>query len=141
MPDGSRAKVLVIDDDERARYLMRKHLEGNPFTLLESASGPEGVLAAQTHRPHVILLDFLLRDMTAFDVLDELKGDARTRGIPVIIVTSHSLAPEERERLSNETEVVLSKQSLSREIAINRIRDALAKAGAGGIHAARAEES
>jgi CheY-like chemotaxis protein len=78
--------------------------------------------------------------MNAFDVLDELKGDARTRGIPVIIITSHSLPPEDRERLAAETEVILSKQSLSREIAINRIRDALAKAGAGRVHGPRMGE-
>jgi CheY-like chemotaxis protein/two-component sensor histidine kinase len=129
--NGSRGKVLVIDDDERARYLMRKHLEGGSYQLFEAASGPEGVSMAQTHRPHVILLDFLLREMNAFDVLDELKGDDRTRTIPVIIITSHALQPEERERLEADTEVILSKQSLSREIAINRIRDALRKAGVG----------
>jgi len=129
--NGTRGKVLVIDDDERARYLMRKHLEGGSYQLFEAASGPEGVVMAQTHRPHVILLDFLLREMNAFDVLDELKGDARTRNIPVIIITSHALEPEERQRLEADTEVILSKQSLSREIAINRIRDALRKAGVG----------
>jgi CheY-like chemotaxis protein/anti-sigma regulatory factor (Ser/Thr protein kinase) len=128
---GTRGKVLVIDDDERARYLMRKHLEGGSYQLFEAASGPEGVSMAQSHRPHVILLDFLLREMNAFDVLDELKGDARTRAIPVIIITSHALEPEERQRLEADTEVILSKQSLSREIAINRIRDALRKAGVG----------
>jgi signal transduction histidine kinase/CheY-like chemotaxis protein len=129
--NGSRGKLLVIDDDERARYLMRKHLEGGAYQLFEASSGPEGVHMAQTHRPHVILLDFLLREMNAFDVLDELKGDARTRDIPVIIITSHALEPEERKRLEAVTEVILSKQSLSREIAINRIRDALRKAGVG----------
>ena len=139
--NGQRVKVLVIDDDERARYLVRKHLEGGPYVLFEAANGAEGVTAAQTHRPQVILLDFLLREMNAFDVLDELKGDVRTRGIPVIVITSHSLEPEERQRLAAETEVILSKQSLSREIAINRIRDALAKAGAGTSAAAHSAES
>ncbi len=108
-----------------------KHLEGGSYQLFEAAAGDEGVRIAQSQRPHVILLDFLLREMTAFDVLDELKGDARTRAIPVIIITYHSLEPEERQRLAAETEVILSKQSLSREIAINRIRDALRKAGVG----------
>jgi len=129
--NGTHGKLLVIDDDERARYLMRKHLEGGAYQLFEASSGPEGVSMAQKHRPHVILLDFLLREMNAFDVLDELKGDARTRDIPVIIITSHALEPDERKRLEADTEVILSKQSLSREIAINRIRDALRKAGVG----------
>jgi len=126
---GSSAKVLVIDDDDRARYLMRKYLEKEPYSLLEAATGPEGITCAREQRPDVILLDFLLRDMTAFDVLDDLKGDPRTRGIPVVIITSHMLDATERQRLAAETEVILSKASLSRELAIHRIRDALQKAG------------
>jgi CheY-like chemotaxis protein len=76
-------------------------------------------------------LDFVLQDMTAFDVLDDLKADPATRDIPVIIVTSLDLSPHERERLARQTEVILSKDSLSREIAIRRIRDALTKADIG----------
>jgi len=128
---GAPTRVLVIDDDDRARYLMRKYLADGPYKLFEAASGPEGVHSARTDRPDVILLDFLLKGTTAFDALDELKADPRTRHIPVVIVTSHMLDPRDRERLSAETEVILSKESLSREIAINRIRDALRKAGAG----------
>ena len=62
-------------------------------------------------------------------LLDELKSDPRTRGIPVIIVTSHALDVVQQRRLLEEAEAVISKQSLSRELAINRIRDALLKSG------------
>lgn len=129
---GMAAKVLVIDDDHKARYLMRKYLEHGPYTLVEAATGLEGIASARDERPDVILLDFLLEEMTAFDVLDDLKGDPRTRGIPVVIITSHTLAAAERQRLAADTEAILSKESLSRELAINRIRDALQKAGFGG---------
>ena len=122
-------KVLVIDDDDRARYLIRKHIAGTPYELLEAATGDEGVRLAQEQLPHVILLDFLLEEATAFDVLDDLKADPRTRGIPVIIVTSHVLDDSERKLLAAGTEAVISKQNLSRELAINRIRDALRKSG------------
>ena len=127
--------VLIIDDDEKSRYLLRKFLEKSPYTLLEAASGPEGVRLARDCRPNIILLDFLLQNMTAFDVLDDLKADGRTRAIPVIVVTSHVLAQEQRARLAAETEAVLTKDSLSRELAINRIRDALQKAGVGSTPA------
>jgi signal transduction histidine kinase/CheY-like chemotaxis protein len=123
------ARVLVIDDDHKARYLMRKCLEKSPYELLEAATGPDGITCARKERPSVIFLDFLLPDMTAFDVLDDLKADPRTRGIPVVIVTSHLLDAQQRERLAAETESILSKESLSRELAMNRIRDALQKAG------------
>ena len=103
-----------------------------PYQLLEADSGDEGVALAQQHVPHVILLDFLLKDVTAFDVLDELKSDPRTRAIPVIIVTSHVLDVAQQRRLLEEADAVISKQSLSRELAINRIRDALLKGGVAG---------
>jgi signal transduction histidine kinase/CheY-like chemotaxis protein len=128
---GSGTKVLVIDDDEKSRYLLRKILEHSAFTLIEAESGPEGIRQAREARPNIILLDFLLQDMTAFDVLDDLKADGRTRNIPVIIITSQILAQKERARLAAETAAILNKDSLSRELAINRIRDALHKAGVG----------
>jgi signal transduction histidine kinase/CheY-like chemotaxis protein len=131
---GVQTKVLVIDDDERARYLIKKLLTGTPYSMSEAADGPEGVRMARESSPHVIFLDFLLRDMTAFDVLDELKADPRTRSIPVIVVTSHILDASERRRLAADTEAILSKENLSRELAINRIRDALGKAGVATSH-------
>jgi signal transduction histidine kinase/CheY-like chemotaxis protein len=131
---GVQTNVLVIDDDERARYLIKRLLTGTPYGMFEAATGPEGVRLARESKPHVIFLDFLLRDMTAFDVLDELKADPRTRTIPVIVVTSHVLDATERSRLAADTEAILSKENLSRELAINRIRDALGKAGVATSH-------
>lgn len=123
------AHVLVVDDDPKARYLIKKHLEGTAFVLSEAGDGPSGIQLARDKKPDVILLDFLLDDMTAFDVLDQLKADPRTRSIPVIIVTSHTLSPEDVQRLGANTETILSKEHLSRELAIHRIRDALRQAG------------
>jgi CheY-like chemotaxis protein len=117
--------VLVIDDDEVARYLIRKQLEGSPYALLEASGGAEGVRLARERLPQVILLDFVMPEMGAFDVIDELKKDPMTRSIPVIIHTSKSLLDEERKRLEVEASAILSKQSLSREIAIARIREVL----------------
>lgn len=123
------ARVLVIDDDPAARYLVRKCLVDSEYELTEASDGPSGVAAALAERPHVILLDFLLKDVTAFDVIDQLKADPRTRSIPVIVVTSHALPAEDRARLAVHTEAILSKEHLSRELAIARIRDALVHAG------------
>ena len=125
-------RVLVIDDDRVARYLVRKHLEGTPYEVLEAAGGIEGVRLARDRAPDVIFLDFALPEMSAFDVLDELKKDPTTRKIPVIIHTAKSLDDSERARLEKEASAILQKQSLSREVAIGRIREALEKAGIRG---------
>lgn len=122
---GKGATVLVIDDDERARYLVRKCIENTPYQLIEAAHGSTGVTLARQHVPDVILLDFLLDDGNAFDVIDQLKSDPRTRQIPILVITAQSIDAEQRRRLAAHTETILSKEHLSRELAIQRIRDAL----------------
>ncbi|MFY0562867.1 ATP-binding protein [Archangium lansingense] len=128
---GPVHKLLIIDDDDVHRYLLRQLLKDTPYVLSEAATGPEGIQLAREQLPDLIFLDFVLPDMTAFDVLDELKTDPRTRDIPVIIHTSHQLQEEERRRLEKGTSTILAKHKLSREVAITRIRDALHKTGLG----------
>ena len=137
---GAETRVLLIDDDEKFIYYTKKLLEKTSFATTSAMSGPEGVRLAQELRPNVIFLDFLLRDVTAFDVMDELKSDPRTRNIPVIIVTSHALDEQERGRLAREVEAIVPKDQLSRELAINRIRDALRAAGVGSQAGANRSE-
>ena len=129
---GPVEKVLVIDDDEVSRYLVRRLLADTPYRITEATGGLEGIRLARQLLPNVILLDFVMPGMTAFEVLDELKADPDTRNIPVIIHTSKDLAEEERQRLKVATAAILSKQSLSRELAIARIREALENAGVRG---------
>ncbi|RKG76173.1 hybrid sensor histidine kinase/response regulator [Corallococcus terminator] len=128
---GPVERVLIIDDDDVHRYLLKQLLKDTPYQLLEAAGGRDGVRLAREKAPHLIFLDFILPDITAFDVLDELKADPRTRDIPIILHTSHQLQESERQRLSRETSAILAKHTLSREVAITRIRDALTKAGLG----------
>ena len=128
-PRAAKAKVLAIDDDPQAHYILQRMLEGTDLTLVSTTSGAEGIALARTEQPDVILLDFFLDQMTAFDVIDALKSDTSSRAIPVIVVSSAALDAEQRTRLAQHTEVVLSKDQLSREVAIHRIREALARAG------------
>jgi signal transduction histidine kinase/CheY-like chemotaxis protein len=125
---GPMERILVIDDDPAARYLVRKLLKGSAYSVSEASDGPEGIAKARKDRPHLIILDFVMPQMSAFEVLDELKSDPKTRYIPVIVNTSKDLSPEEQRRLATDTAAVMSKQTLSREVAIARIREALSKA-------------
>ena len=126
----------MIDDDEQARYLIRRLLSGAPYTVFEAADGASGLeLAPGRRSPTSSSLDFLLLNETAFDVIDDLKADPVTRSIPIIIQTAKTLDETERAKLERETAAILKKQSLSREIAITRIRvcrEALEAAGVRG---------
>jgi signal transduction histidine kinase/CheY-like chemotaxis protein len=135
-PERAVRTVLVIDDDDVSRYLVRRLLAETPYRVIEAADGPDGVTMAREQRPDVIILDFVLRSATAFDVLDQLKLDPDTRGIPVIVSTSRQLAEEERRRLATDTTAILAKDRLSREVALARIRDALSHVQAAVGHGA-----
>jgi CheY-like chemotaxis protein len=129
--NGPVARILMIDDDPAARYFMRKLLSETAYVISEATDGPEGIAKARREQPDLIILDFVMPQMIAFDVLDGLKSDPATRRIPVIVNTSKDLSSDERQRLARETAAVFSKQTLSRDVVIARIREALQMSGAG----------
>jgi signal transduction histidine kinase/CheY-like chemotaxis protein len=108
-------RVLSIDDDEVARYLVRQYLPAPAFEILEAADGPAGIARAEAEQPDVILLDLMMPGMDGRQVRRALLEDERTRGIPVVILTSHALDDQEREVLQRDVFAVLSKQDLSRD--------------------------
>jgi signal transduction histidine kinase/CheY-like chemotaxis protein len=128
---GQTQTVLVADDDEVSRYMVRRLLEGSAYRVVEAADGDQALALARSIRPDVLLLDFVMPGTPAFDVIDELKGDPATRDIPIVVHTSKSLDEAERLRLARDTASILPKESVTREVAIGRIRDALLKAGLG----------
>jgi CheY-like chemotaxis protein len=85
--------ILVIDDARAIRALLRAALgRCAGMHVVEAASGPEGVEAAQRHQPDLILLDVNMPGMDGRQTLAALRADDRTAGIPVIFLTA-----EERE--------------------------------------------
>ena len=135
-------KILIVDDEDIARYLLKGFLSGLPYDVVEAAGGREGLEKAKREAPDAIFLDIVMPDLTAFEVLAELKKDPATRDIPVIINTSKRLDDEERLRLASSTAAILTKEAPSRQQAVTRIQEALAQAGivtpaAGSAKAAR----
>jgi signal transduction histidine kinase/DNA-binding response OmpR family regulator len=121
--------ILVIDDAEADRYVLRAHLGGlTDRAILEAASGEEGLARARAARPAAIVLDLVMPGMSGEEVLDALEADEATRSIPVIVATSSVLDPARREALAARTAGVVSKASLSRE-GPRGLEEALARAG------------
>lgn len=88
--------VLIVDDDEQNRTLLRDPLEARGYRAEEATNGPEALQKSITHAPDVILLDLMMPGMDGFEVCRRLKSDDRTAHIPVLIVTALS---ERKERL------------------------------------------
>jgi CheY-like chemotaxis protein len=129
---GGREKVLVVDDDEVSRYLLRGLLADTRYEALEAADGESGLRLAREGRPRAVFLDLDLPGRSGLEVLQALRADPATRELPVIIHTARVLEGPERQRLAREAVAVLSKEAPSREVAVARVREALARAVPGG---------
>jgi len=106
----SAKRILIIDDDERDRYLLKQYLRESDLVIQEASSGMDGIREAKKERPNVIILDLTMPGMNGFEVLEALKTGAATKDIPVIICTSLVLTEEERLQLEDKTVAILSKE-------------------------------
>jgi len=93
---GSRGLVLVVDDEEANRMLLRDPLEAHGYEIVEAENGEQALQKVEQRPPDVILLDVMMPRMDGFEVCRRLKKDARTAPIPVLIITALS---ERMERL------------------------------------------
>src|SRR5580693_772865 len=121
-------QILIIDDDEISRYLLKGVLGNGGYRLLEARGGNEGLRFAKESKPDLIILDLSMPDLSGFEVLDQLKMDPKTQQIPVVIYTSQRLESGERERLQAAADIV-PKETQSRELTEARFAEALARAG------------
>ena len=107
------SQVLIVDDSEADRYVLRQHLRKLPVIITEEATGISGIRKARDLHPDLIFLDLTMPEMTGFEVLDELKRLPETAAIPVIIATSRHLTRKERSRLLDSAVEIIDKEQLS----------------------------
>src|ERR1700730_6184552 len=123
----SQRQVLIIDDDEVSRYLLRTVLGQAEFRFSEATGGHEGLRRASEARPDLIILDLAMPDLSGFEVLGRLKENPLTANIPVIIHTSKVLDSHDR-ALLDAAVAIISKESRSRELSLAHFADAFSKA-------------
>jgi two-component system cell cycle response regulator DivK len=92
----SRGKrILIVEDTEDNRQIMRDLLTGAGYDLLEAHDGGAGVTMADEHKPDLILMDFQLPVLDGYEATRRIKANPATRDIPVIAVTSYALSGDE----------------------------------------------
>jgi two-component system cell cycle response regulator DivK len=90
--------VLIVDDNERNRKLLRDVLQVQGYRTLDAETAEDGIRLAQQSRPGLVLMDIQLPGMDGVAALGALRADPRTRDIPVIAVTA-SVMPPDRGRI------------------------------------------
>jgi signal transduction histidine kinase/DNA-binding response OmpR family regulator len=108
MPEQKRT-VVAIDDDPLAIELVRASLEPEGWTVLGAATGQEGLVLVRERQPSAVLLDLLMPGMDGFEVVEALRADPETKSVPVVILTSMSMTPQDKERLQGRITYVARK--------------------------------
>jgi two-component system cell cycle response regulator DivK len=88
-------RILVVEDTEDNRQILRDLLTAAGFDLIEAVDGESGVAMAQAHKPDLILMDIQLPLMDGYEATRQIKSDPALAHIPVIAVTSYALSGDE----------------------------------------------
>jgi signal transduction histidine kinase/CheY-like chemotaxis protein len=108
----STTRVLLVDDEEVTRYLVRQLLPRGVYDVREAKSGTEGLAQLLNEPPDVVLLDLKMPEMTGFELLDRISNETSLDAVPAIVLTSAILTLDERQRLRRAA-CIMSKSDLS----------------------------
>jgi signal transduction histidine kinase/CheY-like chemotaxis protein len=84
---NTQATILVVDDDDGIRSLLKQELTEIGYLVDEASNGKEAVAKIRSNRPDLVILDVMMPEMNGFDVAAILKNDPGTMDIPIIILS------------------------------------------------------
>lgn len=91
------AKLLIADDLEVNRELLKTYLSEYDFEFSEASDGRQTLEQVEQSKPDLLLLDIKMPEMDGYEVCRRLRGDSTTRDLPIVVVTASALLQEERE--------------------------------------------
>jgi len=87
MPEKNQKLILFIEDEEAFQKTFGEILSEEGYKIISAAEGVTGLDLAKKEKPDLILLDLILPKKDGFEVLRDLKADANTKNIPVIVLS------------------------------------------------------
>src|SRR5262245_51826038 len=92
--------ILVVEDQEDNRQILRDLLGGAGFDLMEAENGEQALAALAKQRPDLILMDIQLPIMDGYEATRRIRANPELKGIPIIAVTSYALTGDEAKALA-----------------------------------------
>ena len=123
-------KVLVIDDEEDYRIIIREVLAESGFDVKVARDGEEGLRMAKAERPDIVLVDWMMPRMDGEQFCRAMRQDASLRDLPVLMLTVRQTAEEELEALHFGVDDFVVKPFKAPEL-LARVRAALRRAESG----------
>jgi len=111
--DSRSRRLLVVDDEEAFRYVIRHIAQDAGYEVIEAADGEEGLRRAREDRPDLVVLDLHMPRLDGYALMTRLAAEGGD-GIPVVICTSQSLGLEQRRALAA-AHAIVPKHEVSRD--------------------------
>jgi two-component system, cell cycle response regulator len=121
-------RILVVDDSELSRALIRRLLQQQGFTVLTACDGAEGAVTALREHPEAVVTDLEMPVMDGYQLARLLKSDPATVDIPVVILTSHGEASSRFWGLETGADAYLVKDDLA-DALLPAVEEVLRRAG------------
>jgi two-component system cell cycle response regulator DivK len=102
-------RILVVEDNKLDMRLLKDILEGSGYETLQAADGLKAIDLAFASLPDLILMDIQLPEISGLEVTRRLRGDDRSRRIPIVAVTAFAMGWHEREALDSGCDAYISK--------------------------------
>jgi two-component system phosphate regulon response regulator PhoB len=131
---AAAARILVVDDEPDIVALVVYHLAKAGYRVSSASTGPDAVGLARRERPTLVVLDLMLPGMSGFDVLREIRADAGTREIAVLMLTARKDEPDRIKGLTLGADDYLTKPFSPQELVL-RVQAILRRLQAGGMPA------
>jgi PAS domain S-box-containing protein len=122
---GASPHVLVVDDDPRAVEHVARRLEQAGMIITRAYGGRDALAAVAAGTFSAIVLDLMMPEVTGFDVVRELRAQAATAELPIVVLTAKVLEPAERATLEQAVHLVLSKEEWDEGKFLQVIRGAI----------------
>jgi two-component system cell cycle response regulator DivK len=102
-------RILVVDDQEDNRRILRDLLTASGFEVIEGNTGEEGVALAEERAPDLILMDIQLPGIDGYEATRQIKAKPALRATPLIVVTSYALSGDDAKAFAAGADAYVSK--------------------------------
>jgi two-component system cell cycle response regulator DivK len=118
-------RILVIEDQEDNRQILRDLFANVGYDMIEAGDGREGVAVAARERPDLILMDIQLPIMDGYEATRRIKADPALKHVPIIAVTSYALSGDEGKAMAAGCDAYITKPYSPRQL-LAKVKEFLA---------------
>jgi len=93
-------RILVVEDQEDLRGMLRDLLTGSDYSVIEATDGAAGIAMAKSERPDLILMDIQMPVIDGYEATRQIRADPAIDGIPIIAVSSFAMKGDEQKARS-----------------------------------------